>query len=76
MTLEELLENFTLKEKIKGGLADNIPPKHFDFVQLLDGIIVEFEHTSDVVVAMEIAMDHLVESPDYYKELKKMEAEL
>ena len=37
------------------------------------GIIVELEHTSNVMIAMEIALDHLGERIDYYDELSKME---
>jgi hypothetical protein len=34
------------------------------------------EHTSDLETAMEIAMDHLVEHPDYYEVLAAMEAQM
>jgi hypothetical protein len=60
-------------EKIKGGIADNEDSSKFDQQQLVKGMNVEFEHTSDVKVAMEIAMDHLSEDPDYYKKLAKIE---
>ena len=39
------------------------------------GIKVEREHTSDEAEARIIAMDHLVELPDYYTRLDKMEEE-
>jgi len=41
--------------------------------QLKKGIQVELEHTKDVKVAMEIAMDHLNERPDYYDMLASVE---
>ena len=41
--------------------------------QLKLGIKVEKEHTSDEAVAREIALDHLMELPDYYTRLKKVE---
>ena len=41
--------------------------------QLRAGIRVEKEHTDQFEVAMEIALDHLNERPDYYKVLKSAE---
>jgi len=41
--------------------------------QLVKGIKVEMEHTEDVEIAKEIAMDHLAEDPNYYTKLKKIE---
>lgn len=73
-------------EKLKGGKADkqtidSIAKKHKVDVsvikrQLSLGLVIEMEHTTDVNQAMEIAMDHLTESPEYYTKLKKMEASL
>ena len=42
-------------------------------VQLAKGIQVEKEHTGDLALAREIALDHLNEFPDYYDRLKKAE---
>jgi hypothetical protein len=42
-------------------------------VQLAKGIKAEKEHTTDMLVAKEIALDHLNELPDYYDRLEKME---
>jgi len=42
-------------------------------LQLKKGIEVEKEHTTDVKVAREIALDHLWEFPDYYDRLEKVE---
>jgi hypothetical protein len=41
--------------------------------QLKMGLEVEMEHTSDPFAAMEIALDHLNEMPDYYTHLRDME---
>jgi hypothetical protein len=41
--------------------------------QLRKGIKVEQEHTGDVALAREIALDHLNEFPDYYTRLDKAE---
>jgi hypothetical protein len=72
-------------EEIEGGLADNwtvedIAKKHGVSVsyieeQLEEGIQVEYEHTNDLAIAREIALDHLLESHLYYFYLKDMEAE-
>ena len=57
------------KEEIPGGLADGKDPKDFDAEQLAIGAGIEMEHTESPKIAMEIAMDHLTESKDYYKKL-------
>ena len=41
--------------------------------QLRAGILVEREHTNQFEVAIEIALDHLNERPDYYEVLKSAE---
>lgn len=41
--------------------------------QLKKGIEVEREHTGNVDLATEIALDHLDEFPDYYDRLDKAE---
>lgn len=43
--------------------------------QLQRGIKVEMEHTTDPFAALEIALDHLEEMPDYYSKLDDMERE-
>lgn len=74
-----------MANKIKGGLADkmsleDIARKHSVFIGTIEkelelGIKVEKEHSDDPKKAREIAMDHLVELPDYYSRLDKMEKE-
>ena len=44
-----------------------------DRKQLKMGIEVEKEHTQDEALATKIAVDHLLEIPDYYTRLKDME---
>lgn len=61
---------------LKNGKAKDKMPWEFDQNQLLKGIHVELEHTSDVYTAMIIACDHLIEYPKYYDALEKMEKEL
>lgn len=65
--IEELSE-----DNLTGGLADFRNPNEFDQEQLKKGAKVEFEHTNDLKTAIEIAMDHLVEDPNYYDKLEKI----
>lgn len=63
------------KDQLAGGKADKKNPKDFDQAQLKQGIKVEMEHTKNIAIAQEIAMDHLSEDPDYYKKLKEVHLE-
>lgn len=79
----DVLDKPKKENEIKGGKADNlsitdIAKKHKVSVdkiksQLIMGVKVEMEHTNDPKKALEIAMDHLTESPEYYTKLKEME---
>jgi hypothetical protein len=62
-------------EYLEGGLADGRTSSDFDSEQIAKGIRVEMEHTNDPKVALEIAMDHLQEIPDYYDRLDNMESD-
>lgn len=53
-------------DMISGGLADEKEPSDFDKEQLAIGLKVELEHSDNPMVALEIAMDHLTEDPEYY----------
>ncbi len=64
----------SFKEQIPGGYATGKSPDDFDQEQIKMGIEIEMEHTDDPEKAKEIAMDHLMEDPEYYTKLKKMEA--
>lgn len=48
-------------------------PVEYIAKQLEMGIQVELEHTTSEQAAREIALDHLLELPDYYSRLNKME---
>lgn len=61
------------KEQLKGGLADGKAVTDFPLEQLIEGIETEMEHTTNPMLALEIAMDHLVELEDYYTRLEAME---
>lgn len=63
---------------VKTFNVDQIASKHGVSVeqiksQLAKGIKVELEHTTDPKVAREIALDHLLEFPDYYDRLARAE---
>jgi len=61
---------------IAGGLADHRSPADFPREDLLKGMVVEMEHTSDPSVACEIAMDHLMEDQHYYNHEQDMAKEV
>lgn len=65
------IKNFN--DKIKGGFADGKAITNYDLKQLLEGIKWEREHTSDNLLALEMAMDHLERIPNYYSHLVRME---
>ena len=74
-----------MDDELKGGLADNksiedIAQKHGVAVEVIQaqvqkGLEVEKEHTDDVKEATQIALDHLVESADYYDKLTQIETQ-
>lgn len=61
---------------LRGGKSGGgqIDLSQVDPDQLNKGIEVESEHTGDPVTAKKIALDHLVEFPDYYTRLAQMES--
>ena len=69
-----------MKEQLKSHKSvEQIAKKHrlsvsFIQKQLDMGEPIEHEHTKDHTLAMDIALQHLDEIPDYYTRLKKMEA--
>jgi hypothetical protein len=63
------------RDSLVGGLGDGKKDHIFDEEELARGREVELEHTNDVNLAEEIAKDHLMELPDYYTRLDRMEAE-
>ena len=72
------------EERIKGGKADGMDiediAKMHDITvdeiydEFTKGIQHEMEHTSEMMVAVEIALDHLYEDPEYYTKLEGMES--
>jgi hypothetical protein len=74
--LNEFLDDSPLDVKTRNteyiAKKHGVPEKEIEH-QLRKGIGVELEHTSDHAVAREIALDHLLELPDYYDRLEKME---
>lgn len=67
MKYSELIKNYAVK--ISGGKGDKSKPEDFDKKELIVGIYVEREHTSDPKTAIEISIDHLSENPKYYTDL-------
>lgn len=63
------------KDQLKGGKADGKDITKYDLKQILLGIKIEQEHTTNKMIALEITMDHLDEIPDYYTRLIEMEEE-
>ena len=61
------------KDLLHGGLADKRKRSDFPEDQVKLGLRVEREHTDDQKIALEIVMDHLSESKNYYTELEKIE---
>lgn len=63
------------KDQLKGGKSDGKDITKYDLKQILLGIKIEQEHTTNKMMALEITMDHLEEIPDYYTRLIEMEEE-
>jgi hypothetical protein len=72
-TLKALFAEVQKGEQMQGGRADGKTPDDFPPEALAQGTHHELEHTADRALAMEIAMDHLAEDPDYYTKLKQIE---
>jgi len=58
-----------------GGTAEKHPNMPVPADEVSKGIPVEKEHTTSTTKARAIAVDHVVEIPDYYKRLEKLEDE-
>lgn len=66
--VSESLESFMQYLDGKGAGTDDT---EVDPIQLEIGTLVEHEHSSNGMIAKRIAIDHLVEHPDYYTKLVK-----
>jgi len=85
VSFDKLINKVMSENSLKGGNADKYTPQSIAklhnvpvesiLYQIAMGIKVELEHTNDKEKARKVAMDHLVEIPDYYDRLKKMEKE-
>jgi len=60
---------------LPGGKGDNLSEDDVDKNELMKGLEVEMEHTTNKKVAREIALDHLAEDPKYYTKLEKIHKE-
>ena len=55
--------------EMKGGRGEHLKIQDVDQDQVEVGREVEYEHTDDPKIALDIALDHLAEIPDYYTKL-------
>ena len=67
----EFYKDLEEDNQLKGGVGDATAPCDVNQIELSMGITVEKEHTNDINIATEIALDHLKEDPMYYSKLKK-----
>jgi hypothetical protein len=80
---EEIDEIAVQIDNIPGGLANGMTlndiAKHHNISpqtlknEFIKGYAIEREHTTDINIAKEIALDHLYEDPNYYSKLSKIE---
>jgi hypothetical protein len=80
---EEIDETAVQIDNIPGGLAKGMTlndiAKHHNISpqtlknEFIKGYAIEREHTTDINIAKEIALDHLYEDPNYYSKLSKIE---
>jgi hypothetical protein len=70
------IDNFT--PRLRDGVFETHKRKitDFDLEQIVKGIKVEYEHSSETNDALDIALDHLDKFYNYYDGLEKMEKEL
>jgi len=60
-----------LTNLLKGEQGDYAVSETFDPTELAIGVQIEMEHTNDIKIAKEIALDHLKNDPEYYTKLAK-----
>lgn len=63
------IKNRKWKEHLKGGKADGKKPSDYDRDDINIGSKIEREHSNQVDIEEEIAMDHEEENDTYYDEL-------
>jgi hypothetical protein len=59
------------KEFFNAGKYKNLDINNIDKNELLKGVKVEMEHTTNLKIATKIALDHLAEDKHYYTKLLK-----
>jgi len=64
-----------LSSYLSEGMSKGKEPPNVDKKELKLGIEVEYEHTTNPLISKKFAFDHLIEIPDYYTRLAKMEDE-
>jgi len=69
MLVKESLDHYI--NELEGGKGENTKPEDVNADQLEVGQEVEYEHTDDDDIALDIALDHLSEDPEYYTKLVK-----
>ncbi len=60
---------------LPGGKGDDLDDEDVDQDELMKGLEVEMEHTTNKKIAREIALDHLAEDPKYYTKLERIHKE-
>lgn len=78
---EELKKQFDIdindfKPELEGSTVKKEDIVKHELENLVKGIKVEREHTSNNMIALEVALAHLNEGEEYYNELEKMEKKL
>jgi len=63
-TLGAVVKCAILAKSITVSKSESVDP-----TELYEGTLEEMEHTDDWRIAMQIALDHLAETPDYYRRL-------
>jgi hypothetical protein len=71
--MKSLNEAAKKTNKVKGGKGDKLSPDQVNYHEFTKGWKHELEHTDDIDVAKEIALDHLAEDPNYYTRLDMVE---
>jgi 2'-5' RNA ligase len=75
LKLIEKAGSYLSENSLPGGKGDKLKPSDVDQKELAKGIEIEMEHTRDRAKALEIALDHLAEDPNYYTKLAKVHRE-
>lgn len=70
----DILKSIDNDDKLEAILdLMEVHSEHYIINQLITGMNIELEHTDDIYIALNIAVDHVIEIPDYYTRLIDME---